>query len=253
MAAWGKALGLLLLLLLGNAAWAQGSGVRLGAVEDWVYDPRKPEVALQGPGVEVARAAFGVRNIEVDFQVLSQSQCLAQVRSGALPACVAVLRKPSLDSSELFWPAQPMFRVVPKIYAQAARPLPRQAVRTRDLAGQRVAFNHAQSHGPEFDDNLRVQRVLAGSELQAFLQLQRGRVDYVIALDFVARVLWLKQPQLESQFRVVGWALPTEVYTVFSRRHPDAERLQQQFERGLQQLAENGNLQTIESVWASGF
>ncbi|MBH9579539.1 substrate-binding periplasmic protein [Inhella proteolytica] len=251
MAAWGKALGLLLLLT--TAAWAQGPSVRLGAVQDWVYDPRKPDAALQGPGLEVARAAFGVRGMEVDFQVLSQGQCLAQVRSGALPACVAVLRSTGMDETDLLWPLRPMFKVVPKIYALASKPAPRQAVRTRDLEGRRVAFNHGQSHGPEFDSNLRVQRLLAGSEQQAFLLLQRERADYAIALDFVARVLWLKQPQLEAQFRVVGWALPTEVYTVFSRRHPQGERLLQEFEAGLQQLAELGSLQSIENGWAAGF
>lgn len=251
MAAWGVALGLLLLTL--NTAWAQGPSLRLGAVEDWVFDAQKPDVALQGPGVEVVRAAFGVRGTAVDFQPLPQGQCLALVRSGELPACVAVLRRPQMDAAEYFWPQQAMFKVVPKIYALASQPLPRQAVRTRDLAGRRVAFNQAQSHGPEFDQDLRLQRVLAGNELQAFLLLQRERVDYVIALDFVARVLFLKQPQLEAQFRVVGWALPTEVYTVFSRRHPEGERLLRLFESGLTELAAIGGLQAIEAVWAGGF
>lgn len=251
MAAWGKALGLLLLWM--SAAWAQGPSVRLGAVQDWVYDPHTPGATLQGPGLEVARAAFGVRGLAVDFEVLSQGQCLAQVRKGALAACVAVLRRSALDETDLLWPSQPMFKVVPKIYALASKPAPRQAVRTRDLEGRRVALNQGQSHGREFDGNLRVQRLLTGSEQQASLLLQRERADYAIALDFVARVLWLQQPQWESQFRVVGWALPTEVYTVFSGRHPEGEHLLQEFEAGLKQLAELGSLQSIENGWANGF
>ena len=196
--------------------------------------------------VDLVREAFEARGIQVQFDVMPYARCMALTKAGGLLACFNTIRNPALEP-HYRWHRPAMFRMHYEIYAVAGSGAT--DLTLKDLEGRRVAVTNAYEYGPEFDRNPLIQKVVTLRDESNFRMLLKGRVDYTLAPPLNTAALMARQPDLRGRFKVVGTLGENEVYLAFSRRHPEAERLMNQFEAGLRTLHANGRVREIETRW----
>ena len=67
------------------------------------------------------------------------------------------------------------------------------------LTGQRVAVTIGYEYGSHFDNDRRPVRVLVRRDLNGFLMLERGRVDYAVAYRGTAQALFHEHTELQGR------------------------------------------------------
>lgn len=230
-----------------GALLAQPRTVVIGAEDDWYPYSAERQGKAHGMTVELVSAAFAAVGIQVHFDVLPYARCMAQTRSGSLPACFNTTRT-SLIENHYLWPARPMFEERFTIYARAEDPV-NGGMQVRDLEGQPVAVTRGYEYGSEFDGNPRIERVVTGHDEKNFRLLLRGRARFTLAPEINTRLLFMQHPDLAGRFKVVGHLPMFGLYTAFSRQHPDARAMLHAFNEGMKLITASGQAARIQERW----
>lgn len=240
-------LGLLLAVLtcLAWTATSQAEAPRIGAEDDWYPYTAWRDGQIQGMSVDIVRAAFAASATTIELSPYPYSRCMELARSGQLAACLNT----TLDShivADFLIPEEPLFRDDILLWARSgASPLQR----LDELVGKQVAVTLGYTYGEYFDSYPGILRVPVRRDLNGFLMLQRGRIDYVVAFRGTAQALLQEYPELAEQFTEVGTVHQSQLYLTFSRRHPEAAGLRLQFDQGMRQIRADGTYQRILEHW----
>lgn len=223
--------------------------VVIGAENDWYPYSAEVNGRPEGITVELVTAAYRAVGVSVRFESVPYVRCMAQTKAGTLLACFNTTRT-SLIENDYAWPARPMFEERFLIWARADAPTARGGgLQVRDLEGERVAVTRGYEYGSEFDSNTRIQRVVTSHDMNNFRMLMRGRVNYTLAPDINARLLFKRQPDLAGQFKVVGQLSAYGLYTAFSRQHPQSAEMLAAFDEGMRIIQANGVARAIHERW----
>jgi len=222
--------------------------VTVGAEDDWYPYSGVIDGVSQGMTHDIVRAAFAAVGMDVRFDVMPYARCMALAKSGTLVACFDTIRSPSVEADYL-WPARPMFEIQYLIFAR--NDAKEQKLRARDLEGRQVAVTNGYEYGAAFDTNPRIKRVVTMHDERNFRMLLLGRAEFTITTQENARLLFERQSTLTGRFKVVGSLDPEGIYTVFSRKHPEAVRIMGRFDQGLQAIIKSGQHRAILEAWRS--
>ncbi|MGG2399206.1 substrate-binding periplasmic protein [Pseudomonas sp. SH1-B] len=236
---------LVLSLWLSSAGTAQADALRIGAEDDWYPYTALREGQIVGMSADIVRAAFAASGTAIDLTPYPYSRCMELTRTGKLPACFNTTPDPDIRAAYLL-PQQALFTGSIMLWGRAgAEPVGDLS----ELVGKRVAVTIGYTYGEQFDNYPGIQRIPVRRDINGFLMLQRGRVDYVIAFNGTTRALMQERPSLVGQFAPVATVHRPQLFLTFSRRHPDAPALMQRFDEGMQRITQDGTYMQILGKW----
>ena len=229
--------------LLGAQALAEHYVV--GAEDDWYPYTALRDEKITGMSADIVRAAFEAVGADVELVAYPYSRCMQLARQGTLAGCFNTA--PDRRIAAEFQLSQPLFSAELMLWARRD-----QAEALDDLgqlAGKKVAMVIGYEYGPLIDQHPTLKRVPVRRDLNSFLMLQRGRVDYCVAYRGTSEALFRETPALQDQFVAVASVLRPQLSLSFSRRYPGADELRRRFDEGLQRIHENGRYERILTAW----
>ncbi|MDK2123379.1 substrate-binding periplasmic protein [Parachitinimonas caeni] len=226
---------------------ANAETVTIGAEDDWYPYSRVQNGQPKGMAVDLVREAFGSVGIDVQFQSLPYSRCLALARMGSVAGCFDTARNTRLEPQYL-WPFQPLFTARVQIFGRAD--VSQRNLQLKDLEGREVGVTAAYEYGEAFDSNPRVRRVVSDRDLQSFRKLLNGKVEFVVIYEKVANHLLEKHAhEFKGRIKPVGEVGETGLYLALSKTAPNARMTAEWFDRGLATILRNGRYKAIEQSW----
>lgn len=235
----------LLFILLPPIAGAEQI-FRIGAEDDWYPFTALRDGKIQGMSADLVRAVFEASQTRVELMPYPYSRCMELTRTGQLAACFNT--SPDAHTvAEFRLPQGPLFSDDILLWARKreARPL----VDLAQLSGHKVAVTVGYEYGTPFDSRRDILRVPVRRDLNGFLMLERGRVDYTAAYRGIAEALFRERPELADSFAPVATLYRPQLYISFSRYHPDAELLLARYDQGMRQLRADGRYASILARW----
>lgn len=218
----------------------------IGAENDWYPFTAYRDGKVEGLSVDIVRAAFAASDTHIELLPYPYSRCMELTRTGQLAGCFNTspdariaaafkLPKEALFSDDiLLWARSDQAKTVDSLDA---------------LAGRRVAVTIGYEYGSRFDGDPRPVRVPVRRDLNGFLMLQRGRVDYTVAFRATAQALFHERPELQGRFTPVATIHQPQLYLSFSRYHPQSDLLLQRFDEGMRRIRADGSYQRILDHW----
>lgn len=233
----------LLSLLWGGAALADLP--RIGAEDDWYPYTAWRNERIEGMSADIVRAAFAASESPVELAPYPYSRCMELTRSGSLAACFNTTPDSSIRA-EFLLPQEMLFSDDILLWGR------NNADMVDDLdaiRGKRVAVTIGYTYGEYFDSYADIRRIPVRRDINGFLMLQRDRVDYVIAFRGTTEALLRDNPELVGEFKALARVHRPRLYLSFSRHHPQAAALLQDFDTGMRQIRQDGTYQRILANW----
>lgn len=236
---------LCLLLSLGPSL-VQAETFRIGAEDDWFPYTAFRNGKIQGMSVDIVRAAFAASKVDIELVPYPYSRCMDTAQRGEIMACFNTLPNKQIASQYLL-PKYPLFNDDILLWANSKTAKPMTSLTA--LAKQSVAVTIGYEYGPEFDSMTSFKRVPVRRDLNGFLMLQRGRVDYAAAYRGTAEALFAERAELKGAFTPVATLTHARVFLSFTRKDPRAADLISHFDQGMQIIHTNGTYQRILDHW----
>lgn len=233
-------------LALCVGAWAQR--IRIGAEDDWRPYSYVVDGKPVGFVVDLVRAAWAAAGVEVDLVPLPYARCMKEVDNGTLAGCFDTLRDPRTESRYL-WHRKPLFKARIGIYGRSQGAATSGRVEPADLLGHRIGVTNGYDYGEAFDNDNRMRRDVAPSDLTSLRKLVAGRVDYALVFDRVAQEIARVHPELGQGFVQRGVLVEPLLYLSFTLRQPGLEALVARFDAGLDKIHKSGEYARIEARW----
>lgn len=228
------------------SAWAIDK-VRIGAEDDWRPYSYASGGAPVGFAVDIVKAAWAAAGVSLELVPLPYARCMRMVDNGDLDGCFDTLRDARTEPHYL-WHRQPLFKARIAIYGRAG-PHDGKVLGLADLVGRRIGVTNGYDYGEAFDNDSRMVRDPAVSDLVTLRKLVAGRVDYALVYDRVASHIADLYPELAPLFVQRGVLVEPLLYLSFRRKGDDLTTLIARFDRGLEQIRKSGEYARIEARW----
>ena len=223
-----------------------GERVVLVAEDDWYPYSAKRNGQAEGLAVDIVRAAFAAAGVTVEFKTMPYARCMQAVRQGVELGCFDTLKDASTRDDYLFH-EQPLFKATIAIYAPAAFA---GSVNAQQLAGHSVGLTNGYTYGNEVEQDTRMLKDKAVSDLASLRKLVAGRLDYALVYTRVADQLQREYGhELSGRLFRVGTVIENPLFVSFSRHNLRSESARFQLDRGLQRLQQSGQYQQILQQW----
>jgi polar amino acid transport system substrate-binding protein len=228
------------------SAWAVDK-VRIGAEDDWRPYSSVSGGAPVGFAVDIVKAAWAAAGVSLELVPLPYARCMRMVDNGDLDGCFDTLRDARTEP-HYRWHRQPLFKARIAIYGRAG-PQDSKILGLADLLGRRIGVTNGYDYGETFDNDSRMVRDAAASDLITLRKLVAGRVDYALVYDRVASHIADLNPELAPLFVQRGVLAEPLLYLSFRRKGDDLTALIARFDRGLEQIRKSGEYARIEARW----
>jgi polar amino acid transport system substrate-binding protein len=231
-------------LLIASSPGAEG--ILIGAEDDWYPYTAVRDGQIVGMTADLVRSAFAASGTPVELVAYPYARCMQLVHQGALAGCfntapdAEVMRDYRLSDEPLF---------TGEILLWAPRDGAAPVTSLAALAGKRVATVNGYEYGPAFDSAAAVVRVPVRRDLNGFLMLLYGRVDYVIAYRGTSQALFDAHAELRDRFVPVATVHRPQLHVSFSPQNADAPLLRQRFDEGMRRLHASGRYDEILKTW----
>lgn len=221
--------------------------IRIGAEDDWRPYSYVVEGKPVGFAVDLARAAWAAAGVEVELVPLPYARCMKEVDNGTLAGCFNTLRDARTED-RYRWHRRPLFKARIAIYGRSDAASTGRVDR-EGLRGFRVGVTNGYDYGAAFDNDVRMRRDVAPSDLISLRKLVAGRVDYALVFDRVAQQIARVHPDLGQRFTQRGVLVEPLLYISFTQLQPGLEALIARFDAGLDKVHQSGEYARIEARW----
>jgi polar amino acid transport system substrate-binding protein len=225
---------------------ARAESFLIGAEDDWYPFTGLKDGKIQGMSVDIVRAAFAASGTQVELLPYPYARCMQMTLKGLLSACFNTTPNERIRRDYLL-PDTPLFSNDIVLWARREQAVPLDDLRA--LSGRKVAVTIGYEYGSTFDNLQTFQRVPVRKDLNGFLMLQHGRVDYSIAWRGTAEQLFHDTPELQGQFAPVSTVRRAALYLSFSRNQAQASWLLKRFDEGMRIIQANGRYRQIVEQW----
>lgn len=240
---------LLLTLLccwLSQPALATGQ-LTLLAEDDWAPYASVQNGQAHGMAVDIVRAAYQAVGVTVTFRSMPYARCMRLVEVGREVGCFDSL-KDSTTLQRFAFGKQPLFTATIAIYGHQ----PESGITVAGLAGKRIGLTNGYTYGSQVEQDTRMFKDKAVSDLASMRKLAARRLDYALVYTRVAEQLQRQHGhELGGRLYRVGTVIENPLYVSFSQRNPRSESAMNQLDRGLQLLQQTGLYQQILQQWSA--
>jgi polar amino acid transport system substrate-binding protein len=247
--AWGpfaKVVVVMVVLMAGASSWALDK-VRIGAEDDWRPYSYVSGGEPVGFAVDIVKAAWTAAGVSLELVPLPYARCMRMVDNGDLDGCFDTLRDPRTEA-HYRWHRQPLFKARIAIYGRTAL-CGAGEVGLKDLLGRRIGVTNGYDYGEAFDNDSRMVRDVAASDLASLRKLVAGRVDYALVFDRVADHIADLHPELAPNFVQCGVLVEPLLFLSFKRDGAALKPLIARFDQGLEKIRKSGEYARIEARW----
>lgn len=215
------------------------------AEDDWAPYASVRHGQAYGMAIDIVRAAYLAVGVAVTFRSMPYARCMKLVEVGREVGCFNSLKDSSTLQGFTFG-KQPLFTATIAIYSHQ----PANGVTVAALAGKRVGLTNGYTYGNEVEQDRRMLKDRAVSDLASLRKLAAGRLDYALVYTRVADQLQhLYSHELSGRVYRVGTVIDNPLFVSFSRHHLRSESARLQLDRGLQRLQQSGQYQQILQQW----
>jgi len=243
--------GLLCCLAFAGSVYSQGQAITLIGEDSWYPYSAVKEGKNRGFAVDVIKAAYAAVNVDVKFIATPYSRCLMLVKSGQELGCFDSLKDATLEPDYLFH-KEAIFKASVGIYARADSPQSRvRKLNVQELHKYVIGVTHGYTYGSAFENDARIVREPAPSDVSNLRKLLLGRSDYSLIYTRIADYLSSTYPEeFKGKIQQTGILLEDSLYVSFSKRRPESQRYADALDQGLRQIRANGVYAAIEKKWA---
>lgn len=236
---------LLSLMLLVSAASAEKFVIV--AEDDWYPYSAAVNGKPEGFSVDVVKAAYKAAGHEVDYKLLTYNKCMADVSEGKEIGCFDTIIDENVLKTQQFH-KEPLFTAKLMIYAKADSTAT--GLTIKDLAKKKVGVTAGYTYGDEFEKNTEMIKEQAPQDLFNLRKLIAGRIDYAIVYEKVGEsIIGKNKSELFGKVKPVGQVGSLDVFVSFSKKHPQATKAMDEFDKGLKAIKANGEYKKIEETW----
>lgn len=217
----------------------------LVAEDDWAPYASVQHGQAYGMAVDIVRAAYLAVGVTVRFRSMPYARCMKLVEVGREVGCFNSL-KDSTTLQHFAFGKQPLFTATIAIYSHQ----PESGITVAGLAGKRVGLTNGYTYGSEVEQDGRMLKDKAVSDLASLRKLVAGRLDYALVYTRVADQLQREYGhELSGRLFRVGTVIENPLFVSFSRHNLRSESARFQLDRGLQRLQQSGQYQQILQQW----
>lgn len=232
------------LVLLMAAVAVQAQTVKIAAEDDWYPFGGVVGGKLSGTTPPIIEAAFKAVGIKVEFVVVPYARAMAMADSGEV---VGAFHTAIVDDlvERYHWHTTPLFRAKIAIWGRAESS-ERDSVRT--LEGKTVGTTNGYTYTDTFDNNTKIKKEVAQSDLETLRKIALGRLNYGIVYARNGQALISANPSaLKGKVKILGEVGEVPLYLNFSKAHTEGEKYAELFEKGLTTIIKNGEYAKIEA------
>ncbi|KMT64060.1 hypothetical protein XM47_16235 [Catenovulum maritimum] len=241
------------LLMINFSTWAKPE-VKLNSPEiilqadEWCPYNCKPNSALPGFMVEIAKAIFEPHGYQVKYQKLNWPRALHNARTGKINGVIGALYS---DAPDFIFPENSQGSVVNAIWARKDINLNYKSV--EDLKGYTLGAIRNYSYGIELDKYIKsnrhsaakIQLISGANPLESNLKkLLHNRIDLIIEDNAVLKFS-LQNRVIKQQFKHIADIASEPIFIAFSPARPDSKKLAKLLSDGMKNLRLSGELATI--------
>lgn len=238
-------------LALALSGRAGAETIRLAVEDDWppYASASGPERQPVGFAVDLVRAVFASRGVQVEFLVVPFPRCLAYTLRGSVAGCfnVTVTRA---NHADFIWPATSLLEDELTIFARADAAV--RDIGPQDLRHHTVGYTQGYTYPTDVMTDPLITRYGASSDQQLLKMLVARRVDYILLNRLPATVRIDGNEAFRGKVKRVGKVSVDGFWLAFSKAHPDGQRLSVMFEQGLRDFKRDGRYQAMASAFRRG-
>lgn len=207
---------------------------------------------VEGLSVDIVRSAFRTQNIEVQFEAVPFSRCLAKVQGGSELGCFSTTYDPT-TLNVLIFPEHPL--VITSAIAIAHKDSTEGKVgAVSDLEGKKVAVTNGFSYGAEFDYHPKIEKQFVSSDSNVLKLVAGKRVSHGVVNFMTYYYLLGKQAEsVRKNLKVLGPIGTGGIYLMFSKQHAQGEQMARKFDAGMESLIRSGEYEGILKKWGEKF
>lgn len=215
--------------------------VRLGAENSW---PPYSDEEGQGISTELIKAAFAKSGVVPSFQALPYARVLHDLDSGKIDGGFNVNRQSTTEEKYIFGDV-PLFTVEAYWFFL---PGTHQGVKSfQDIPNKfRVGVIRDYEYGDEYENHRhRFNEIKVSQQSQIIRMLKQGRIDAGIMFEHEAEFNMRKMQLNSSLFDKRFLNHRGDVYVAFSHKSPRARWMAQQLDKGLRELMQTGEYESL--------
>lgn len=194
---------------------------------------------------EIVETAWKKRNYDISMNFLPIKRAVASTKDGLYMAMFPYIQMDMESDNDLLL-SDPFAGTAIVFYKRKSDP-PLKYTKLEDLKQYTFGTVLGFSYTPEFDNADYIKKDRARKDKLNFLKLVKDRIDIVIADKYVADNLFRNEladiagsvEQIDPPFSV------RPIYVAFSKSHPDAQKMVEEFNLGLREIKRDGTLNTI--------
>ena len=235
---------LTVLLIVGAGAQA----LTMAAEDDYYPYSAEVEGELTGLIPELSRAAFAAVGVDVDFVTRPFKRVVLMVEKGQ---AVGGFTSSIDDSNEsaFYWHKTPLAVVSLAIWGRTGENDKNLAA--KDMEGKKVSITRGFFYTDAIDENDRIEKLVAPSDVSSLNMLALDRSDYALVTELIGSkiVQASEAPDLRNRIETVGLIAKVPLHAFFSRKHPKGKEAAILFQKGLEIIRTNGEYQRILDSW----
>jgi ABC-type amino acid transport substrate-binding protein len=195
-----------------------------------------------GMAAEIISEAFARSGYRTEFKTRPWSRAILELKHGAHDAIATAYHTD--ERAQLFRFSAPYMNSEVRLYQKKGRGI--SWTRLEDLKPYRIGTVLNNAYSPTFDDADFLQKDAATSEILNIRKLAVGRIDLLVMDRYVFEYLISRNPAYLGQIEALEPALNNSaLHVMFSEQAVDVEKKISAFNRGLNAIMADGELQRI--------
>lgn len=202
---------------------------------------------LRGFSLDIVTAAYDAVGCAVELVQMPYSRCLREVQAGRLSGCFNTTNSPENLQKYLFH-REPLFRGRILVYGSKER---RAAFSPQDFQTSTFSVVRGYTYTDAFDNDPGIRKIEVESDLQTLALVARGRADFAVVYEKVARFhIGNNAEQISPAPVPVAKLVDFDLFVSFSKASVERSVwLAHLLDTGLLRIRGNGVYATIESAW----
>nr|WP_240969550.1 transporter substrate-binding domain-containing protein [Sneathiella limimaris] len=201
----------------------------------------------RGFSFDIVRAAYAAVGCQLNLLYVPYNRCMEKVENGTFLGCFNTTNSYE-NSRKYILHNKPLLYGKILIYARKGHP---KEFDQSSYHNARFAVVRGYTYTDEFDQDEKIKKVFVDSDLQTLAMVARGRADYALVYEKVAKYQMADHRELIKQLpEPVSLHATYGLYVSFSRALGEkAERAAKLLDTGLSHITVNGTYEDIEKAW----
>ena len=226
---------------------ANAEKIILGAENDWYPYTANINGKTEGFTPDLISEVYKLQGIDVEFKSLSYVKCMDEVKNGDLLGC---FNSGISDENKEIYKFNKTALFKAKIIILELNNASNKNMTVKDLEGKKVGVTNAYEYGNEFDNNKKIIKDQANSDISTLKKLVEGKVQYSVIYEKVFKYLERKyKSDFQGKLKPAGTISDDGIYIAFSKKFKDSDKYINEFNKGFEKYQKSGAYKKLVNKW----